>query len=129
SAADRVTIKNWYSDSGWGSSRPVGEFVFYQTGALKAGAEDWTLIAGTDASDEKSSTPGQISLLTGTDGHDWITGGAGDDWMGGGASDDILNGNSGADTVDGGSGKDVLYGGSGDDVLIGGAGADILIGG
>ncbi|MEO7177606.1 MAG: calcium-binding protein, partial [Allosphingosinicella sp.] len=124
-AADRITIKSWYSGTGWSSDRPVGQFVFYQTGSLEAGAQDWTLIAGTDGSDDGQNAP----ALAGTAGHDWITGGAGEDTIDGGAGDDILNGNSGADTIRGGAGADVLYGGAGDDVLIGGAGADVLIGG
>lgn len=123
-AADSITIKDWYSSADWSSNRPVGKFVFYQTGILDVGGEGWTLVAGSDGNDGSSTTP-----LSGTAGKDWITGGAGDDIVAGGHGDDILHGNGGHDELRGEAGTDVLYGGSGDDVLDGGAAADVLIGG
>jgi Ca2+-binding RTX toxin-like protein len=87
------------------------------------GFDDYTVQAGSVASD----------TLTGDQGNDNLLGGGGDDWLSGGDGDDNLAGQGGADLLDGGAGSDFLSGlddGNGisvPDYLIGGPGNDRII--
>jgi Ca2+-binding RTX toxin-like protein len=119
SAADSVTIRDWYVNPG-----QIEKLAFYQTGILEIAPGTRSLIAGSDGADGTTT-----AALQGTGIADWITGGAGDDVIAGGGGNDIIAGNSGFDILRGEAGNDVLYGGAGNDQLDGGAGADVLVGG
>uniref|UniRef100_B0SXS4 Outer membrane adhesin like protein n=1 Tax=Caulobacter sp. (strain K31) TaxID=366602 RepID=B0SXS4_CAUSK len=117
-AADKVTIKDWWSATTGAETRPIEKFSFAATGTLALGG--YAIIGGaTDGAD----------TLTAAATASWITGGGGDDLINGGTGADILVGGDGFDTLSGGAAGDILYGGAGDDILDGGAGADQLFGG
>ncbi len=75
-----------------------------------------------------SGTPGQDTLLAGTDDTS-LLGLAGDDLLVGAVGNDLLDGGLGNDTLIGGLGRDRLLGGLGNDWLFAGAGNDLLDGG
>jgi Ca2+-binding RTX toxin-like protein len=92
---------------------PIAAFMLAPTrtgrvaGAVLAGVEDLTLLAGSGA--------------------DGLVGAAGGDSLSGGAGADSLQGGAGNDTLLGGDGADWLLGGLGADALAGGAGADRFV--
>jgi Ca2+-binding RTX toxin-like protein len=86
---------------------------------------------------------GELDIINGFDGDDYVFGLGGNDFIFGGDGSDVIQGDTrsydlvgGNDYLDGGLGDDRLYGGGGDDRLIdllgnnllsGGAGNDVLI--
>jgi Ca2+-binding RTX toxin-like protein len=116
-AADKITVKDWWSAAG-AELKPIEKFSFVATGSQVLSG--YTIAAGaTDGAD----------TLTGVATSNWMTGGGGDDVITGGAVQDILSGGDGADSLYGGGSTDYLYGGAGDDVIDGGGGGDQIFGG
>jgi Ca2+-binding RTX toxin-like protein len=97
SLTDSVTIKDWFTASGF---KDRVEFFRFADGS-NLSATDMTRLANT---------------LRGTEGDDVLTIGS--------SSDGVLYGEGGNDTLNGGGGNDALHGGSGNDLLNGGAGND-----
>ena len=100
SAADTVTIRNWFSDY----KSQVESFRF----------ADGSYLSATDMSR-------MANTLRGTEGDDILT-------LGSTSADGVLHGEGGNDTLNGGSGNDALYGGNGNDTLNGESGNDSLYG-
>ena len=105
---ERVTVKDWFSGSGYWLSK-----VTFADGSELTGRQltDVAEVRGTAGDDA-------LSLAGNFDGR-----------MYGEAGNDSLSGSSGNDTIDGGAGNDRLYGNAGDDTLSGGLGNDYLKGG
>jgi Ca2+-binding RTX toxin-like protein len=74
------------------------------------------------------NTDGTIdgSLVTGTDGNDYLNAGFYGDTLVGGLGNDVLTDNFGKDSLDGGPGDDQLTSWYGSDTLVGGSGNDKL---
>ena len=78
-------------------------------------------VAGPSSDTLLTSTPGNDTLVGGSD-HDQISGGKGDDFILDGSGNDNLSGDEGNDILIGGLGNDVLHGGVGSDIFLHGVG-------
>jgi Ca2+-binding RTX toxin-like protein len=128
-ADDRITIKNWYSNSYY----KIERFEFADGTVVLAS----NILVGDSGANSISAGSGS-SIMYGDAGNDTLTGGAandsmhaglGDDTLFGGAGNDALYGNEGNDTVSGEDGNDLLFGDAGADNISGGGGNDYLAGG
>ena len=86
-------------------------------------------LANDGAPGEGDQLHGDIELVIGGSGDDYVVGNDRANSLRGGAGDDILIGLAGNDRLEGDAGSDRLYGGAGKDVLAGGNGKDRLFGG